>query len=673
MEPDTTPDLRAGFTLGSWKVLPNQNRIEGEADALHLEPKVMEVLCVLARTPGEVVSRNDLIEEVWAGSYVTDEVLSRAISVLRSQLGDDRRNPDYIATVPKSGYRLIMDVAPLVREPAVQSTAAAAEAGSPAATSAGAVPADVPWGLRKWLPHAGVLVLVMLLVAVSYLFKEQAPPPPLDPRSPTLFEDLSDWFELIISGDTAPEAVTDIAVLPFGDLSEQAGNAFLSDGLTDELINSLGQLDGLKVVARSSSLSFRNRHEDVRAIGDILKVQAVVEGTVKRSGNRIRISAQLSGTRDGYVLWSQTFDRKLEDLLALQAEISAEIVAALKGKLELTDLAAPAMEPVAPDMEAYQLYLNGRFLWKLRGGSPLRRSIALFEQALQLDPAFTRARLALANSLILLPYYSDENEEENFERALAILAELTVLTPAEAGEVEAIKGFIAFRRWRWQAAEEQFHKALLLAPNNPNLYVWYSQLLSAVGRNADALKTARQARDLDAVSPVVNHRLAIAWLWNGDNVRAAEQFAQGAELGFVNLRSPAYLIFLLRMQRFDEARGVIRQLYSATGIDPSWMADHIEAISSSDPDRALVKSAIAAVEQGEVFHRLQLGLWLYLDRPKRVLAVVRALSDQRKYVDMELLFSDEGQTFRDSNEFSVLVEELELEAYWESWRGPDTK
>jgi TolB-like protein/DNA-binding winged helix-turn-helix (wHTH) protein len=558
---NSTAYLRAGFALGPWTVLPNQNRIERKPEAIHLEPKVMEVLCVLARAQGEVVSRQNLLEEVWAGTYVTDEVLSRAVSVLRSRLGDDRKNPQYIGTVPKSGYRLIKPTTPLV-EP-------------------GTEPAPLEQRpVRRWkrVPHVLIGVLALLLVGVSYLFQEQAPPLRLDPRSPTLFADLSDWFELIIRGDIAADEVIEVAVLPFDDLSEQVGNAFLSDGLTDELINSLGRLEGLKVVARSSSLSFRNRHEDVRAIGDILRVDAVVEGTVRRAGDQLRINAQLSSTDDGYVLWSQTFDRDLNDLLALQAEISAKIVSALREKLNLNGSQQPLEQATPPDMEAYQLYLNGRFLWKLRGDSPLRRSITLFEQALQLDPGFTRARLALASSLVLLPYYSTEDEEEMFARALDVLDQAEVLAPQEAGLVQAIHGFVAFRRWQWKDAEQQFHRALLLAPSNPNIYVWYSQLLSAVGRNVDALKTAQQARDLDAVSPVVNHRLAIAQLWNNNDVRAAEQFAMGADLGFVNVRSPGYLIFLLRMRRIEEARRVIEQLNAGTGVEPQWMMDNIEAI-----------------------------------------------------------------------------------------------
>ncbi len=654
----TTPDLRAGFELGPWKVLTNQNRIESGEEAVHLEPKVMEVLCVLAREQGEVVTRNALLEEVWAGTYVTDEVLSRAVSLLRSNLGDDRKNPEYIATVPKTGYRLIKPVVSLAAE------------SLPVAPAAAEADFLMPPRRWRWLPHSVIAVLVLLLVFVTYLFREQAPPPPLDPLSPTLFEDLSDWFDLIIRGDAAADQIVEIAVLPFDDLSEQPGNAFLSAGLTDELIISLGRLDGLKVVARSSSLSLRNRYEDVRSIGNILRVDAVVEGTVRRAGDQLRVSAQLSSTRDGFLLWSQTFDRDLGDLLQLQAEISGDIVAALREKLNLADLEQPAAVAAAPDMEAYQLYLNGRFLAKLRGESPLRRSVELYQQALELDPGFTRARLALANSLVLLPYYSAEDEEESFARALDILASADIQEPADAGMVEAIHGFIAFRRWQWQLAEQQFHKALLLAPNNPGIYVWYSQLLSVVGRNVDALKAAEQARDLDGVSPVVLSRLAVSHLWNNDNVRAAEQFARGAELGFVNEANPAYLIFLLRMERFDEAREAIRQIYAAFGGDSSWLVDNIEAIARGG-DRALRRDAVEAIEDGLVFPRVQLGLWLYLDEPERVLEVVRSLAGHKKYLDLELIFAEEGRAFRESSEFSDLAEELDLEAFWESWRGPD--
>lgn len=662
-------DPRAGFVLGDWTVRPDQHRIERGEDAHQLEPKVMEVLCLLARDQGAVVSRQGLIDEAWKGTYVTDEVLSRAISVLRKQLGDDSRHPEYIATIPKSGYRLIKAVEPIPPEP----TAIEPEPEFVPEPEPSFIPPVTPAKpvRPKWLIPGAAVTVIVLLFFFAYPGEDPAPQLSPDPRSPTLFDDLSDWFDLIIRGDAPSDAVTNIAVLPFDDISEQPGNAFLSDGLTDELISSLGQLEGLKVVARSSSLGLRHRYQDVRAIGDILQVQAVIEGTVKRAGGHIRISVQLNSTEDGYVLWAETYDRDLQDLLTLQTEISAEIVDALREKLALETLDSPPAQFAAPDMEAYQLYLNGRFLWKLRGEAPLRQSIEMFDHALRLDPTFNRAKLALANSLVLLPYYSDEEETANFERALALTSNIDISNPIEAGELEAIRGFIAFRRWQWQEAEDRFHKALLLSPNNPNIYVWYSQLLSAVGRNKDALKAAQQARDLDAVSPVVNHRLAVAWMWNNDNVRAAEQYARGADLGFVNLRSPGYLIFLLRMQRYDQARQVINIIYKANDLDPQWMMDNIEAISTYDGDEKLLASAIEAVDDGKVLARMELGLWLYLGQSERVYDVLKKQAAQKKHLVFEFLFSEEAKLFRQSEYFADTVEEFGLRPYWNHWRGPD--
>ena len=182
---------------------------------------------------------------------------------------------------------------------------------------------------------------------------------------------------------------------------------------------------------------------------------------------------------------------------------------------------------------------------------------------------------------------------------------------------------------------------------------------------------AQQAQDLDAVSPVVNHRLAIAHLWNNGNVRAAEQFAQGAELGFVNLRSPGYLIFLLRMERYEEARRVIKALYDGSGADPGWLMDNIQQIAAGAPTEAFKEQAEAAINEGDVLPRISLGLWLYLQDSGRALETVKLSASEKKYLDFELLFAAEAADFRESREFSALAEEFGLQRYWEDLRGPD--
>lgn len=629
--------------LGPWHVHPDQNLIDDQHHSIHLEPKVMEVLCFLVQRQGEVVSRNELIDEVWRGTYGTDEVLSRAISMLRGALGDDPRNASYIATIPRSGYRLIMPVTP--RE----------QTDDPDLPQTTVRPRSSP-RLRFSLA-----ALVLGLAALVWVIKPA--PPTVDTYAPTVVENLSDWFTSIITGNAAPESITDIAVLPFENISGHSDNAYFSDGLTDEIIGSLSRVPGLKVVARSSSMSFRNRHEDVRAIGDFLRVHAVVEGTVKRVDTRIRVSSQLSSTDDGYVLWSQTYDRDLDDLLLLQDEITLAIVSALQEKLALADALPTVPDTNPPDMAAYQLYLRGRFLGKLRGESPLRESISLYEQALALDPSFTRASLGLANNYILLPTYSDEEQEPMFARALAMVAGLRLSTDAERSDAEAIKGSIAYMRWQWAEAETHLRNALVLAPNNPNLYITYSQLLASTGRRQDALKAALQAKQLDAVSPVVDNLLALAYLWVGDNVRAREQFAIAAEQGYPSQRNPAGLILLMREQRFAEAGLVIENSYANTGMDPRWMKDNIGAIATYTDDEALVIAAEEAMAAGHVLPRFQLGLWLFLDQPEKVYQTVHRFWNQKKILDIMLLFSQEGDRFRASDEFTRLAAETGLDAY----------
>lgn len=682
--------LRSGFIIGDWAVYPDQNTIRQGDESRHLEPKVMEVLCYLAAHPGQVISRDTLISELWKGSYATDEALSRVISVLRRHLGDAPRASSYIATVPKAGYRLIMPVTALPEpepepnpepapnpepspEPATTTSAPEPEtaAAAPELLVADHIPGSAPAAAvannngRRWRP-LWLLALGVLLVA---LFIDRSPPPAPDPYSPSAFDDISDWFEFLLSGETPADTLTNIAVLPFEDISEISGNAFFSDGLTDELISSLGKTEGLNVVARSSSISFRNNHQDVRAIGGILDVHAVIEGTVKRAGDRIRVSCQLISTENGYVLWSQTYDRELADMLTLQSDISTAIVAALRTELGLTDLQVPATAVNESSMAAYQLYLNANFLAKFRGEQPLRESIELYQQALQIDSDFTRAQLGLANSLALLPSYSAADEEQMFGQALEILSRLTTTTPADAGTAAAIRGFIAFRRWQWVAAENYFREALVLAPSDPTIYVAYSQLLSATGRLEDALKAAQKAQQLDAVSPVVNQRLATAYLWTGDNLRAAEQFAIGSELGFMSRRSPEYLIFLLRMQRYGEARAVIQNLYGDDAAD--WMMLNIEAINTQAGNPELIAEAASAVAEGAIMPRLQVGLWLLLGDPERVYQTVINLQGNKKSMDFELLFALEASQFRDTSYFKRLARESGLTEYWEQFSPPD--
>jgi TolB-like protein/DNA-binding winged helix-turn-helix (wHTH) protein len=640
-----------GFQLGDWQVYPDQGLLVGDDKQTHLEPKVMEVLVYLAEHHGEVVRRTELIEHIWSGTFVSDEVLSRAISVLRTSLVDDRMSPSYIQTLPKVGYRLLMPVTPL----------------QDGETEPGAVERKQP--LIIWVAAFAVTIVV---IAGFFIWLDKSDV--IDPGSPAAYADISDWFDYLVEAKEGSAGVTSIAVLPFDDLSENEEGAFFSEGLTDELTMSLSKVKGLKVVARRSSYSFKNRSDDVPTIGRLLNADAIFEGTIRREGDQLRINAQLCDVSDGYLMWSNIYERNVRDVFDVQENIAAAVVEAMRGHFKDGSLQTPLTKQAPPDMEAYQLYLmNGNFMWRLRGEQPLRNSIQLYRQALVIDPSFSRAYISLANALVILPFYSSEPMEPMFQQAMEVLAGFQFTENRELGEVEAIHGFIAWNRWQWVKAEEHFRKALELAPDSPNVYQWYSQLLSGVGRNKDGLKAAKRARDLDQISPVINDRLAMAYLWVGDNVRAAEQFAIGAQLGFRNAINPGYMVFLARQQRFNEFKSIMAALHRGSPNPPTWIIENADTVLLPENREKALALATQADEEGSFSrHFIRFGLWIEIGGIDQAYQTFDALRDTwPQFLQMEFIFSEEAKAFRQDPRFKKLAKEVGWQEYWQIYGGPD--
>ena len=231
----------------------------------------------------------------------------------------------------------------------------------------------------------------------------------IDPRSPAAFATISEWFDFLAREKEGSEDVTSIAVLPFDNLSENNDSNYFSEGLTDELTMSLSKTKGLKVVARRSSYSFKNRTDDVPTIGRLLHADAIFEGTIRRVGDQLRINAQLCAVSDGYLMWSGIYERNVSDVFDVQEEIATAVIEAMREHFDDDSLQSPLVNQAPPDIEAYQLYLmSGNFLWQLRGEQPLRQSIELYRQALAIDPGFSRASIGLAKALVVLPFYSTE-------------------------------------------------------------------------------------------------------------------------------------------------------------------------------------------------------------------------------------------------------------------------
>ena len=619
----------------------------------------MEVLIYLAERQDQVVRRDDLINDVWHGTFVTDEVLSRAISLLRTCLGDDRMTPYYIQTLPKVGYRLLMEVTPLAAPEAEQEPEIEPEPASP-------IPKN-----RVIKLALAIGAMIILVVSIAMWSKEKTI---VDPGSPAAFATLSEWFDFLAAKKEGPKGVTSIAVLPFDNLSENNDSTYFSEGLTDELTMSLSKIKGLKVVARRSSYSFKNRTDDVPTIGRLLHADAIFEGTIRSVGDQLRINAQLCAVSDGYLMWSGIYERNVSDVFDVQEEIATAVIEAMREHFDDDSLHIPLVNQAPPDIEAYQLYLmSGNFLWQLRGEQPLRQSIELYHQALAIDPGFSRAAIGLAKALVVLPFYSTEDMEAMFQQAQEVLASQTFTEQRDLGEAESIYGFIAMKRWQWTKSEEHFRKALQLAPDSPNIYQWYSTLLSGVGRQRDGLEAAIRARDLDEVSPVLNNRLAVAYLWSNDNLRAAEQFAIAAQLGFRNYINPAYMVFLLRQQRFYEVKAIIEAIHQASPNPPLWLIEGADTLFSPENRDALLQAAIQAKQEGSFsMLPIEFGLWLVvggIDQAYEAFNVVREIAPQ--YLQIEFIFSKEGTEFREDSRFEQLAEDIGLQEYWDTFGGPD--
>ena len=327
-----------------------------------------------------------------------------------------------------------------------------------------------------------------------------------------------------------------LAVLPFADLSPEGDQEYFSDGITEELINRLAQVDGLSVVARTSAFAFKGTQVDIRDVGRRLNVGTVLEGSVRKSGSRIRITAQLIGVADGYHIWSNTYDRDMEDMFAVQDEIARAIVQALTGTLAVAKVgsaAEPAVEPAAYDLflkGRHSLYLKGRYNWYRRTEEGIRTALSYFEQAVTIAPDFARAHAGLADAYAVLGFYDYLAPDEAFPKAEAAARRAQELDPALAAPHSTL-GYVAlYYHWDWPRAEQEFLRSIELDASYSTAHQWYANFLTAMARFDEAEREMRLAQEIDPLSLIANAALGWVYYFAGDNERAIEQCRQTLEL-----------------------------------------------------------------------------------------------------------------------------------------------
>jgi eukaryotic-like serine/threonine-protein kinase len=366
----------------------------------------------------------------------------------------------------------------------------------------------------------------------------------------------------------APAKRPSIAVLSFANLSSDLEQEYFCDGMAEEIINALSHVEELQVVARTSALSFKGQGIDVREIGRRLGVKTVLEGSVRRSGNRLRITTQLVDVASGYHLWSEKFDRDLEDIFVIQDEISLAVVENLKVRLQIGDEARLAKRHTA-DPVAYGLYLKGRYFWNKRSEEGIRKAISLFEQAIQADAGYAPAYAGLADCYIIIGYYDILPPKEAFPAAKAAAEKAIGLDASLAEAHTSLASVRLYYDWDWPGAEREFKKAIELNPGYSTAYQWYAEYLAFMGRYDESIAMGKRALELDPLSPIIASNLA-GFYWAGGRYDAAiEEYRKALEMDS-NLAVARLFLGLTyaAVERYDEAIAEIRK-----GIDLSGGVD----------------------------------------------------------------------------------------------------
>jgi serine/threonine protein kinase/tetratricopeptide (TPR) repeat protein len=359
---------------------------------------------------------------------------------------------------------------------------------------------------RGRIARGGAIAAAVAILLVGYYVVRTGNQPP---RAPAVEQGNNSTTQPPIDSLGAMQSKS-IAVLPFVNMSDDRENEYFSDGMTEELIDALAKVDGLHVAARTSSFAFKGKSEDVAAIGAKLHVQAVVEGSVRRQGRRLRVTAQLVNAADGYHLWSETYDRELRDVFQVQDEVSRAIVAALRVKLRLANRSDTAIVRIGTnDPEAHDLFLRGRFLWNQRTYKSLVNAQRFFERAIARDSSYAEAYSALAQTFVLLPIYSSAvRPSDAFPKSIAAAEHALALDSTLAASHATLGYASILNDYDWVRADIEFRHALALDPNDATSHDWYATYLNAAGKRDDAEAEVRRAVALDPLSRSINADLA---------------------------------------------------------------------------------------------------------------------------------------------------------------------
>jgi TolB-like protein/DNA-binding winged helix-turn-helix (wHTH) protein len=510
--------------FGAFVLDSDLRQLTREGGEIHLTPKAFDLLMLLVAEAGRVVRKTELHQRLWPRTFVSDATLVSLVKELRRALDDRDSRAPIIRTAHGVGYAFI---APIERHAPQRSEVSrwiiAGSRRIPLYTGDNLIGRDP--GSAVCLDVAGVARLHARIVVreqgalLEDLGSEHGTS--VDKVPVTGQVPLHDGDQLHVGpmvivyhesatrrgGQHLAAARPSIAVLPFADMSPQHDQEYFCEGIAEELIHALAAIDGLQVSARSSSFQFGGKALNIREVGARLKVDTVLEGSIRKAGNRLRVTAQLVNVSDGYHLWSEQYDRNLDDVFAVQHEIARAIVAKLLVTLH-TEPVWPWVKRHTDDLEAYSLYLQGRYHWSRRAVGFLSRAMACFEQAIARDASYALAHAGLADAYTTLGLYGGLPPRAAWSKAKPA-AQQAVLLNDELGEAhQAMACIHLFFDWDFVAAEREFRRAIALNPSAGFTHAMFGYLLGTLGRFEEAIAEATRGRALEPMSPLIGYFVA---------------------------------------------------------------------------------------------------------------------------------------------------------------------
>ena len=641
-----------GYQVDDLTVDLAPRRVTRGGAVIRLQALSFDLLVTLVRAAPTLVSFEQLNERVWPGLVITPETIVQRVKLLRGALGDDPHAPRYIEGVRGRGYRMLAEVQALTERhstsefaPNVHIAASEVLVLSSPSTMPRAAPRPPGW-------IGGTLVILALLAASWATVHYRGGSKP------------SDRTSVVVS-----PVIQSLAVLPLENLSGDKEQEYFADGMTDELITNLAQIASLRVISRTSAMHFKGSRETLPQIGRDLQVDAILEGTVARSENRVRVTAKLVAASSDRHLWARTYERDLKDVLALQDEIAQDITEQVRVKLSPKERTL-LLEPHSVDPEAHDAYLRGRYWWSKRGAD-VWKGLDYFQKAIAADPSYALAYVGVADSFFTLGSNGNLSPKEAFLKAKDAVTKALELDPSLAPAHASLALVEFFHDRDWSAAEREFKRALALNSNEATAHQWYSTYLTALGRFDEALKEIERARELDPFSSPVN------W-WSGRTLYyarryddALRQFQRNAEMfptefEFYNNIADVYEHKRMFAEAFAARQRALSMQHDPTVTDLArayaragyrgWLLKKIEILEQAPPETVLTQQKESHLPMFKFFGIAY--FYALLDDEPHCMAYLERANDGGNSAVLFLRVSPNWDSVRNSPRFRDLLHRI---------------